>query len=302
MENSMKKILGILGGMGPAATADLYGKIVALTEALSDGEHIRTIIDSNVNIPDRTAAILSGGESPLEEMEAALDNLVCCGAEVIIIPCNTAHYFLPALKDYAADNYDVECCASDDTECCAADTECCDNECCDTECCAAARLIFVSMIEETAKACAERNPETAALLATKGTLESGLYQEALETNSVNYIVPDEEGKDILMDVIYNGVKAGASPESYLPKFAELLNNLKEQGADYFVLACTELPIAYAQLTKLGKSVAADTHPGTAPAVEGEATSGVHSDSAYYVIDPTEVLAAAAVKACGYKVK
>ena len=125
MENSMKKILGILGGMGPAATADLYGKIVALTEALSDGEHIRTIIDSNVNIPDRTAAILSGGESPLEEMEAALDNLVCCGAEVIIIPCNTAHYFLPALKDYAADNYDVECCASDDTECCAADTECC---------------------------------------------------------------------------------------------------------------------------------------------------------------------------------
>lgn len=287
-----KKVLGILGGMGPAATADLYGKIVALTEASSDGEHIRTVIDSNVNIPDRTAAILSGGESPLNELEAALDNLVCSGAEVIIIPCNTAHYFLPALKAYAAENYDVECCDAGDTECCADNTECCD----------ASGLCFVSMIEETAKVCAERNPKKAALLATRGTLESGLYQGSLEENGVNYIMPDEEGKDILMDVIYNGVKAGASPESYLPKFAELLNNLKEQGADYFVLACTELPIAFAQLTKLGKSAAADTHLRSVSTVEGERTSGAPRDNAYSVIDPTEELAKAAILACGYSVK
>ena len=274
MENSMKKILGILGGMGPAATADLYAKIVALTDASSDGDHIRTIIDSNVNIPDRTAAILLGGESPLDEMEAALDNLVCCGAEVIIIPCNTAHYFLPALKEYAADNYDAECCDSDDTECCAANEQ--------TDC-DAARLIFVSMIEETAKACAKRNPQRAAILATKGTLESGLYQKALDAQGVEYIVPDDEGKDVLMYVIYRGVKAGADPSTYLPRFKELLDRLAEQGADYFMLACTELPIAFAQL------------------MEAEA---MHAEGGarYSTIDPTEELAKSAITACGYELK
>ena len=311
-----KKVLGILGGMGPAATADLYAKIVALTDAASDGEHIRTIIDSNVNIPDRTAAILSGGESPLEEMESALDNLACSGAEVIIIPCNTAHYFLPALKAYAAENYDaegeLECCAAGDAEGCAAgDAECCaegELECCaagDAECyaegeleCYAAGLHFVSMIEETAKACAARKPETAAILATKGTLESGLYQEALDANGVNYMVPDEAGKDTLMDVIYKGVKASASPESYLPKFEELLSSLKEQGADYFVLACTELPIAFAQLCDA-------TSKSDAPTVNDAADlcgDGGECSSAFAAVDPTEVLATAAIRACGYQVK
>ena len=94
----MKKILGILGGMGPAATADLFTKIVSMTEAGSDAEHIRVIIDSNSAIPDRTAAILSGGKDPVPEMLSALGNLEKCGAGCVILPCNTAHYFLPRLR------------------------------------------------------------------------------------------------------------------------------------------------------------------------------------------------------------
>ena len=315
-----KRILGILGGMGPAATADLYAKIVALTDASSDGEHIRTIIDSNVNIPDRTAAILAGGENPLEEMEAALGNLVCSGAEVIIIPCNTAHYFLPALKEYAQTEYVAAECAEEDFEILVdghAETEyvaaefalgecapsefapggCAPGEFAPGEC--ALNLEFVSMIEETAKACAKRNPQRAAILATKGTLESGLYQRALDAQGVEYIVPDEDGKDVLMHVIYQGVKAGADPSTYLPGFRELLDRLAGQGADYFMLACTELPIAFAQLMEAEGVRAAESGEGSAETSQAIDAEG---GACYSTIDPTEELAKSAIVACGYQLK
>ena len=89
----MKKSIGILGGMGPMATADLFQKITALTAASCDREHIRIYIDSNPAIPDRTAAILEGGEDPLPAMTDALRHLEACGADCLIMPCNTAHYF-----------------------------------------------------------------------------------------------------------------------------------------------------------------------------------------------------------------
>ena len=98
MSTQEKKTIGILGGMGPLATADLFQKIVLLTKADTDREHIRVYIDSNANIPDRTAAILSGGEDPVPEMASALRHLEACGADCIIMPCNTAHYFLPRLQ------------------------------------------------------------------------------------------------------------------------------------------------------------------------------------------------------------
>ena len=93
-----KKTIGILGGMGPLATADLFQKITLLTEAETDRDHIRVYIDSNANIPDRTAAILNSGPDPVPEMASALRNLEACGADCVIMPCNTAHYFLPRLQ------------------------------------------------------------------------------------------------------------------------------------------------------------------------------------------------------------
>ena len=94
----MEKSIGILGGMGPLATADLLRKIVLVTRAEKDGDHVRVYIDDNPRIPDRTAAILSGGESPLPQMTDSLEKLEKCGASCIIMPCNTAHYFLPELQ------------------------------------------------------------------------------------------------------------------------------------------------------------------------------------------------------------
>ena len=233
----MKKAMGILGGMGPLATADLFRKIVTMTKAGCDNDHIRIYIDDNSAIPDRTAAILSGGKDPVEEMSDSLKKLVSCGAQCILMPCNTAHYFLPRLQ-------------------------------------AQTHVPFISMLEATAKACAVRFPgKTAAILATKGTLATGLYEKALQAEGVSYLVPDDWEKDALMRVIYEGVKADAQPETYRADMEAVMERLCARGADYFILGCTELPLA-AQLLAL-------TQP---------------------MLDPTTELAKAAIRFCGYEVK
>lgn len=92
-----KKIIGILGGMGPAATADLFNKIIISTKAACDQEHLHVIIDSNTDIPDRTAALLNGGEDPTEQLVLSARRLQSTGAELIAMPCNTAHGFYDAV-------------------------------------------------------------------------------------------------------------------------------------------------------------------------------------------------------------
>jgi aspartate racemase len=233
----MKKSIGILGGMGPLATADLFRKIVLLTKAGCDNDHIRIYIDDNSAIPDRTAAILRGGRSPLPEMTDSLHKLEACGADCIIMPCNTAHYFLPALQ-------------------------------------ALTPVPFLSMLEATATACRTRMAgRTAAVLATKGTLESGLYDRALTAQGVKFLLPQEPERDALMRVIYDGVKAGAAAETYRADMTAVLNTMAAQGADYFILGCTELPLAF-QLLELKQAA----------------------------VDPTEELARAAIRFCGYEIQ
>ena len=94
----MKKTIGILGGMGPMATADLLIKITSMTKADCDNDHIRVYVDCDCAIPDRTGAILHGGPDPVPEMSGALRNLDACGADCVVMACNTAHYFLPRLQ------------------------------------------------------------------------------------------------------------------------------------------------------------------------------------------------------------
>lgn len=233
----MKKTIGILGGMGPMATADLFQKITAFTDAAGDSDHIRVYIDSNASIPDRTAAILSAGADPVPAMADSLAKLERCGADCVIMPCNTAHFFLPRLT-------------------------------------ALTTLPFLSMIEAAAEACRTRFPgRSAAILATKGTLSAGLYQEALAARGVSFLVPGGAEQDALMDVIYRGVKAGAPPERYREAFASVSEGLAGRGASCFLLACTELPLAVRALRL------------RLPCV-----------------DPTEELAKAAIRFCGYPVR
>ena len=202
----MKKTIGILGGMGPLATADLYRKIIEHTRADRDSEHIRVYIDGNAAIPDRTAAILHGGEDPVPEMLSALRHLEACGADCIIMPCNTAHYFLPRLREQTA-------------------------------------LPILDMQRITAAVCRERFPgKTAAILATDGTVQSGLYDRALDAEGVRWIHPGESEQKSLMHLIYGVVKASRPMEPEKERWDAILDTLRGQGADLFILGCTELPV------------------------------------------------------------
>ncbi len=222
------KTIGILGGMGPLATADLFRKIIVNTPAASDQEHIRVVIDSNTAIPDRTAAILSGGESPLPEMIRSAVGLERMGADLLIMPCNTAHHFYETLLPYI-------------------------------------RVPMLHMIRETLREARERGVRRAGLLATDGTCRAGVYDAVFEGSGVTLIKPDAEGQAEVMRVIYQGVKAGAARFD-TAAFQRALAALAARGAETMILGCTELPLAF------------DLY-------------GV----AWETIDPTSVLAAAAVR-------
>ena len=202
-------IVGILGGMGPAATVDLFARIVDTTPAQSDQEHLHILIENNPEVPDRTAAILERGPDPLPLLKAGARKLEAQGAELIAIPCNTAHYFLPQISST------VNCQVLD-------------------------------MIEETVEAILERHgsTHTVGVLATTGTLACGLYQRALSAAGLKYMVPNAEGVDLLMQAIYGpvGVKTiGANAQSR-NMLQQVCFNMSVQGADLFLLGCTELPL------------------------------------------------------------
>ena len=199
----MKRTLGIIGGMGPLATADLFRKIIEETAAERDQDHIPLLIDNNTNIPDRTAALLDGAESPLPEMVKSARRLEQAGAEGLLMPCNTAHGFYEALR-------------------------------------AETSVPVLNMIALTGQALARRGVTCAGLLATTGTVRTGVYQKYI--GDVRLLTPDEAGQAAVMDMIYGGVKAGkrAYSAAAVQRVAE---TLLSEGAQCLILGCTELPLA-----------------------------------------------------------
>lgn len=231
----MNKTIGILGGMGPVATCDLMKKIIDHTDASHDQEHLRVCVDSNTNIPDRTAAILGKGSDPRPEMIKSAVRLQGMGADVLIISCNTAHYFLS----------DVEKCVD---------------------------IPILHMPRETAKELREKGVRTVALLATDGTIQSGLYDQELKAQSIVCVHPNAEEQKMIMSLIYDYVKAGKA-YPHVEKIQKMQERLKQQGVECMILGCTELPIAFAQW-----------------------------DTSIPTIDPTDVLARSAIRYTGNKLK
>ena len=202
----MKKTIGIIGGMGPLATSDLFRKIVEVTDAACDQEHVRVCIDNNTEIPDRTAAILKGGKDPVPEMVKSAVRLQAMGADVLIMPCNTAHYFygrvIPVVE-----------------------------------------IPFLHMIEETAKEIKREGFRKVGLLATDGTCQSGVYKTVFDAHGIEMYAPSPEKQKSVMDVIYKGVKAG-NRSIDLTGFYGAMEELFCEGAETLVLGCTELPVAF----------------------------------------------------------
>jgi aspartate racemase len=200
------EIIGILGGMGPAATADFYSKLVAMTPAHSDQEHLRTVIWSDPTIPDRTEALLADGPDPTPALLEGCRVLRAAGATVIAIPCNTAHAFVPR---FAAE----------------------------------AGLPIIHMIDEVAKhLAAEPAVRVAGVLATNGTVRSGLYQQWLSGVGIEPVLPDPVSQDEEVMAAIRAIKAGQRGDAVVKPLRRAAERLVERGAQAVIAGCTEIPL------------------------------------------------------------
>lgn len=198
-------ILGIIGGMGPAATCNLYKKIIQFTPVTKDQEHLHIVIDSNAQIPDRTEYITGNGENPKIEMVRSAIKLETMGVDYIAIPCNTAHYFYADISQYT-------------------------------------KIPIIHMINETASYLSEKygSNKDYLLLATEGTYMSGIYEKIFEKYHLNIIEPDKADKEIVMNWIYK-VKSSEFNVS-LMEFESLINRYVGDEDIPVILGCTELPV------------------------------------------------------------
>ena len=202
----MCKNIGILGGMGPAATVDLFQKIIELTPARSDQDHLRVFIDNNPGVPDRTEAIISGGKSPLPELIEMAEGLEKSGADLLIMPCNTAHHFHGDIDEKIS-------------------------------------IPLLHMIElVTEKIAAEENTGTSVgILATDGTLQAEIYQKQLRTQDLKPVLPSQEAQKNVMNTIY-GIKESGVDSKMKELIKRPIDELLEAGAEVIIAGCTELPL------------------------------------------------------------
>jgi aspartate racemase len=202
------QVIGILGGMGPAATADFYTKLVSRTRARRDQDHPRTVIWSDPTIPDRTQALLGHGEDPTPSMLHGLRHLEDAGATLITVPCNTAHAFVPALQ-------------------------------------ARTSVPILHMIEETVKLLSDRGIRVAGLLATTGTCRMGLYQGFAKERGLEVLIPNTAAQENVMDAILK-IKGGNGSSDIGGSLVEAAARLKAQGAQAVIAGCTEIPLVLSQ--------------------------------------------------------
>ena len=205
-----EKTIGILGGMGPEATIDLFAKIVKGTKVRKDQDHLRVLIDNNPKIPDRTLAIQGKGPSPLPLLIKGGRALEKAGADFIVIPCVTAHHFYPGLQEKLS-------------------------------------IPVLHIIEETMKHIRSRlkGIRRIGLVATTGTVHTGLFQKTFFGSRLEMILPPAQvQKNRVMEAIYGkkGIKAiGPSPHSrrlVLTACQALIG----QGAGAILAGCTEIPL------------------------------------------------------------
>jgi aspartate racemase len=208
----MDKVVGVLGGMGPQATVDFFQKVINLTPAGCDQDHIRLLINNDPKTPDRTSFIMGQGESPLNVLITNAIKLQMMGADLLAMPCNTAHFFYDDIVKFV-------------------------------------NIPFINMIEEVAKEIKNKfgNGAKAGLLATLGTYKAMVYERVFEKHGIEIIVPDESGKKDVYQLIYkikeNLAKADTKP------VAQVIADLKLKGASTVILGCTELPLVEKDLPK-----------------------------------------------------
>lgn len=201
------RCVGVLGGMGPLAGATFVERLVHLTPAECDQDHIPVILVNDSHIPDRTAAQLAGGESPLPAMTRGLNRLIVAGADCIVIPCNTAHFWFDALQ-------------------------------------AASTKPILNIVQSVIGDLGRQGIQGGAIgvLGTPATIRHGLYQQALRAAGYQPVSPDDESITRWLGPAINAVKA----DDLEPAFglvAQAVDRLKQQSVQAVILGCTELPLA-----------------------------------------------------------
>lgn len=202
----MKKKLGVIGGMGPEATAYFYEEVIRHTKAVRDQEHLDMIILSHASMPDRTKAIRTGeSRKLLGAMERDVQTIEMTGAENIAIPCNTSHYFYDQIQEMT-------------------------------------QIPIIHMPRETIRYAKEHfeNVKRIGIMGTDGTVSAGIYKKECEALGIEEIVPSEKRQKDVMSLIYDDVKAGKKGDYH--KFERVMEEFIKKDCDVVILACTEISV------------------------------------------------------------
>lgn len=208
------KIVGIIGGMGPEATAFYYMKFVKKTKVHKDQDHFRVIIDGNSKIPDRTKAILNGDTSPLQEIRKCVETLNKTKVDIGFIPCITSHYFIDEIRKNT-------------------------------------QFILVDALEELNRHIKKQYSDQTkiGILATTGTGKTGIFDKRL--NHFHLIYPDEQQQENkVMKAIYSpkfGIKGGYTQGQCIDLLKEAGKDLILKGAEVLIAGCTEIGMVMDQL-------------------------------------------------------
>lgn len=200
------KIVGILGGMGPEATIDLFARIVKETKAKSDEDHLRIIVDNNPKMPSRQGAILNGTENPGPAMGETAKNLEKAGADFIIIGANTAHYFYDDVKS-------------------------------------AVEIPVLHIIDEAVIETKQVIPDVkkVGVLCTTAAMKTKLYHKSLEKFSIEVVEVPQDIQELVQKSIFS-FKYNGLTEDNVGMMLKSINYLIDNGADALIMGCTEIPL------------------------------------------------------------
>lgn len=200
--------VGVIGGLGPMATAKFLEIVINNTDAKCDQDNVDMIVCQYSSIPDRTAYILGKSlENPAKKMIEAAKFLESSGVSFIVMPCNTATYFYEEIKS----NINME---------------------------------FINIVNETVEYCVNKKYKKVGLIATDGTIKSGVYKKNVNGLFELFLPCDEVQKNV-MSIIYNDIKKNKIPNK--EKFMSIINYFKTNGCDAIIAGCTEISVALNQL-------------------------------------------------------
>lgn len=200
-----EKTVGIMGGLGPEATADFFTKLVAATPAASDQDHLHILIDNNPKVPNRHLAIRGESPSVGPDLVAMARRLEEAGADFLVMVCNTAHAWTKDIR-------------------------------------AAVSIPFVSFIEEVVDHIASTYPAgPVGIMAADGCLEAELYQTALSAKGFEPICWDQDKLARFMTLVFR-IKAGERDAAMGQEMAALAEDLASRGAKLIISGCTEIPL------------------------------------------------------------